>query len=54
MMPGYVCVSNFGVGGDFGFNRVDRFVKFSHGLRSFCVVVYRFDRFSHGKLRSTT
>ena len=28
MMPDYVCVSNFGVGGGFGFNRVDRFVNF--------------------------
>ena len=28
MMPDYVCVSNFGIGGGFGFNRVDRFVNF--------------------------
>ena len=28
MMPDCVCVSNFGVGGGFGFNRVDRFVNF--------------------------
>ena len=28
MMPDCVCVSNFGVGGGFGFNRVNRFVNF--------------------------
>ena len=28
MMPDCVCVSNFGIGGGFGFNRVDRFVNF--------------------------
>ena len=28
MMPDCVCMSNFGVGGGFGFNRVDRFVNF--------------------------
>ena len=28
MMPDCVCVSNFHIGGGFGFNRVDRFVNF--------------------------
>ena len=28
MMPDCVCMSNFHIGGGFGFNRVDRFVNF--------------------------